>query len=315
MRKLLIVLTLMVLTCAPATAQNSISISIGFNVSQYPDLQRIPDYPVYYVPRLQANYFFYDGLYWLYLPQGWYTSPWYDGPWESVSYDNVPLPLLRIPLRYYGSPPVTFRTWRANEPPRWDAVWGQDWARRHEEWRRWDRRAAPAPAPLPSYQRQYTRSNYPDESRRRELVQQHYGYAPRDAQVRQQWQTMIGDTSRRPMERPSSPQQSQAPSARPHDDRTNDLRPSVRERSPTTGSEAPRAAPARPPEQPQVQAKPPHAVPNAGRPEAEDQGRDTKARAEHGGPPDKDNRAETKAANKAEKKAEKRGDHDSEKRE
>jgi len=38
-------------------------VNIGINYSTYPDLVQIPGYPVYYDPRVDSNYFFYDGLY------------------------------------------------------------------------------------------------------------------------------------------------------------------------------------------------------------------------------------------------------------
>ena len=37
-------------------------VSIGIHYSTYPDLVRIPGYPVYYAPRVDSNYFFYDGI-------------------------------------------------------------------------------------------------------------------------------------------------------------------------------------------------------------------------------------------------------------
>jgi hypothetical protein len=44
--------------------QPSSHVSVGINYSTYPDLVQIPGYPVYYAPRVDSNYFFYDGLYW-----------------------------------------------------------------------------------------------------------------------------------------------------------------------------------------------------------------------------------------------------------
>ena len=64
MRKLLIVLSLLLFPLTSAHAE--ISFSIGINVPVYPRLVRVPGYPVYYDPRAQSNYFFYDGLYWVY---------------------------------------------------------------------------------------------------------------------------------------------------------------------------------------------------------------------------------------------------------
>lgn len=281
MRRLLIILALAVFTSIPALAY--VNVSIGINVPVYPDLRRIPGYPVYYAPHLHANYFFYDGLYWVYVPDGWYVSPWYDGPWERVAIDGMPPFLLRIPLRYYGYPPATFpRYWVMNAPPRWDVVWGADWARRHHDWKRWNRAAVPAPAPLPRYQQRYSRANYPNDAQRRELVQQHYRYAPRDAQVRQQWQSHVGEAESRPLARPSQPLRSQVQSVRPHD-----TRPAEREYAQAKRRAAPRRAPVPQPEPPRVQADVPHAGPAAARDAAEQRGPARNARPSHGGRPDK----------------------------
>ncbi len=71
MRDLLIVLWLLLCSITSATAQVSIGIgfpgvSIGINLPVYPQLVPVPGYPVYYAPQLNSNYFFYDGMYWVY---------------------------------------------------------------------------------------------------------------------------------------------------------------------------------------------------------------------------------------------------------
>src|SRR5882672_10421086 len=149
-----------------AVAQVSIgistpSVSIGINVPVYPELVPVPGYPVYYAPRMSANFLFYDGLYWVYQGGNWYASSWYNGPWGLVSPVYVPVFVLRIPVRYYRAPPVYFRGWRADGPPRWGQHWGHDWERRRSGWDRWDHHSAPRSAPLPTYQRQYSGDRYP----------------------------------------------------------------------------------------------------------------------------------------------------------
>jgi len=236
MRKLLTIFVLAALNFMPPRANASVNISI--NVVQYPVMQRIPGYPVYYAPRLHANYFFYDGLYWVYVDDEWYASPWYNGPWDLVAYDSVPLFILRVPVRYYRYPPVIFSSWTMSAPPRWDRVWGPDWAHRHPNWQRWNRAAAPAPAPLPRYQQRYSRTNYPDDVQRRELTQQHYRYAPRDQQARQKSQAQVGGVPNQPPARPSPQHQSRdrdqdrnrAPLARAAEPQNNHMRPIERER-------------------------------------------------------------------------------------
>src|ERR1019366_8785318 len=102
--KLVLLSTLSILTCAmaPASAQQvsigfwSPNVSIGINLPMYPDMVPVPGYPVYYAPGLNSNYFFYDGMYWVYQGDNWYASSWYNGPWGLVAPEVVPLFVLRI---------------------------------------------------------------------------------------------------------------------------------------------------------------------------------------------------------------------------
>ncbi len=77
-------------------------LSIGINMPSYPSMVLVPGLPVYYLPESDSNYFYYDGLYWSYQDDYWYTSDWYDGPWTSVSPYDVPLFILRVPVAYWG---------------------------------------------------------------------------------------------------------------------------------------------------------------------------------------------------------------------
>lgn len=193
-RNILLVMGVLMSPLASADTRVSVGInlphvSIGINLPTYPHLVRVPGYPVYYAPRLEANYFFYDGMYWVFHGDNWYASSWYDGPWRFVEPDYVPVYILRIPVRYYRQPPPYFRGWRSDAPPRWSENWGRNWEERRSGWDKRDRRAAPAPAPLPAYQRQYSRDQYPRQmERQHELQQQRYRYQPHDPVVRQQYQ-------------------------------------------------------------------------------------------------------------------------------
>ncbi len=122
-RTLILVLGLSLSPLASAAVQ--VSISIG--VPAYPRLVVVPGYPVYYAPQVQANYFFYDGMYWVYQADNWYASSWYNGPWWYVEPYAVPVYILRIPVRYYRQPPAYFRGWRPDAPPRWSNHWGREW--------------------------------------------------------------------------------------------------------------------------------------------------------------------------------------------
>src|SRR5665811_324447 len=109
-------------------------VNIGINYSTYPDLVQIPGYPVYYDPRVDSNYFFYDGLYWVFQGDNWYASSWYNGPWGLVGPEVVPLFVLRIPVRYYRNPPRYFRGWQSDAPPRWGEHWGNQWEQHRSGW-------------------------------------------------------------------------------------------------------------------------------------------------------------------------------------
>ncbi len=193
MRYALIALSILMGTAAPTMAQVSVTVSIpgvsiGINQPVYPELVLVPGYPVYYAPQAQTNYFFYDGLYWVYQDDRWYSSSWYNGPWEFVEPDFVPLFILRVPVRYYVHPPVYFRGWVVTAPPRWDVYWGPRWVQHRHGWDHWDRRVVYAPAPLPVYQRHYVGDRYPRGEQQHAVREQNYRYQPHDGVVRQHYQ-------------------------------------------------------------------------------------------------------------------------------
>jgi hypothetical protein len=189
-----------------AIAQVSIGIglpgvSIGINLPLFPELVRVPGYPVYYAPRLDSNFFFYDGMYWVYQSDNWYASSWYNGPWWLVAREVVPVYVLRIPVRYYRQPPAHFHGWRPDAPPRWGEHWGNGWEQHRRGWDRWNRRSAPAPAPLPVYQRQYSGDRYPHVEQQQALHGQNYHYQPRDAVVRKHYQEQAVQRAPAPSQR------------------------------------------------------------------------------------------------------------------
>jgi hypothetical protein len=194
MRNTLVALWIMLLcSITPVAAQVSVGIglpgvSIGINLPVYPEFMPVPGYPVYYAPQVNANYFFYDGMYWVYQRDNWYASSWYNGPWGLVAPEAVPLFVLRVPVRYYRRPPVYFRRWRSDAPPRWGEHWGNSWEQRRSGWDMWDRGAVPPPAPLPAYQRQYSGNRYPRGEQQQVLQSQNYRYQPQDPVVRQHYQ-------------------------------------------------------------------------------------------------------------------------------
>ena len=256
----LIAMSLLLCTVTTATAQISIGIglpnvSIGINLPLYPELVRVPGYPVYYAPRLSANYFFYDGMYWVYQDDYWYASSWYNGPWSVVGPEIVPLYILRVPVRYYRQPPVYFRDWHPNSPPRWGHHWGPGWERQHRGWDNWKRESAPRPAPLPVYQRQYTGERYPRVEQQHVIHSEQYRHQPRDKNVRQYYNRQaesrkpVNVQPRREDAAPAGNQRRpEAPRANPQPMGDNvrkpvPAQPSEHQRGPVMHDQRPQAAP------------------------------------------------------------------------
>jgi hypothetical protein len=194
------------------------NISIGINLPLFPELVPVPGYPVYYAPGVEGNYFFYDGMYWVYQNDNWYASSWYNGPWGFVNPSVVPLFVLRVPVSYYRQPPVYFSNWAPDRAPRWGDHWGRSWEQRRSGWDRWNRSAAPQRAPLPAYQRQYAGDRYP-RLEQQKMLRQQYRYQPRDKVVRQHLQQVeqrspAGQEERGDRRQTNSPQDRQHPATR-----------------------------------------------------------------------------------------------------
>ncbi|MFZ6748198.1 hypothetical protein [Undibacterium sp. Ren11W] len=296
MRNKLILLWLFVSSALPAWAQISVrigvpGIDIGINLPLYPELMPVPGYPVYYAPQLNSNYFFYDGMYWVFQDDNWYASSWYNGPWSLVDQELVPVFVLRIPVRYYRQSPHYFRGWRPDAPPRWGEHWGAEWQQRHHGWDKWNRSMPAARPPLPVYQRNYTGARYPQLKEQQSLQNKNYRYQPHDPIVRQHVQELRKHATSLPA--PSAPIENQArPQPKsaeinsdthdgrdsprtmsqdnsrdnsrdhPRDNASDKPRDQERNTAPTTAPNTPPGNPrisAPPPAQPRQQAQPPRA--------------------------------------------------------
>jgi hypothetical protein len=119
---------------APAAAQAQARVNIGINLPAPPQLVAVPAAPaIEYAPNVNANYFVYDGEYYVFSNGAWYASRGYNGPWYAVRPEVVPRPLLGVPVQYYRRPPVAWRRWQRENAPRWEARYGRRWEeRRHE---------------------------------------------------------------------------------------------------------------------------------------------------------------------------------------
>jgi hypothetical protein len=123
MRRSAIVVALVLGTTAPAFAD----VNIGIDLTESPPMESVPGSPVSYAPQVGANYFLYDGLYWVFDGNVWYSSSGYNGPWEMVPASDVPDAVLQVPISYYRDAPVYFRGWRDDGAPHWGEHWGSGW--------------------------------------------------------------------------------------------------------------------------------------------------------------------------------------------
>jgi hypothetical protein len=255
MRYVVLVLWLLSWSGTSATGQVSVGIglpgvSIGINLPVFPELVPVPGYPVYYAPTVNANYFFYDGMYWAYQEDNWYASTWYNGPWGLVAPEFVPLYVLRVPVRYYRQPPAYFRGWQSNAPPRWGEHWGHDWEQQRSGWDRWRRSSEPARAPLPVYQRQYSGDRYPSVEQQQALHSQHYRYQPRDPVVQQHYREHVAQGAPAPSQRGQqgapkgrSPKQQDIQHSNPPPSVQHHAPPVPRSQPPQRGADVQRSAP------------------------------------------------------------------------
>ena len=206
---------------SPAPAQLSIDVGvpsagIGLHIQQYPNLVPVPRYPVYYARGLDSNLFFYDGQYWVYAQDNWYTSTWYNGPWDLVPPETVPDFILRIPLLYYRRPPPYFSGWDRRSPPHWGEHWGREWEDRRRGWNHWDRNEVPRRAPPPVYQRHYPQENYPHVDEQQALRERNYRHEPgedlaRGRSDRLQGGAMDPNRTKEPNRLPAARQRPDAP--------------------------------------------------------------------------------------------------------
>jgi len=100
------------------------TVNLDINIGAPPRFVVVAGTPVYYAPSVSYNYFFYNGGYYLYHNELWFSAPYYNGPWTAIAFERVPPPILVVPVEYYRRPPGH---WKKHGPPPWAE------ARGHEE--------------------------------------------------------------------------------------------------------------------------------------------------------------------------------------
>jgi hypothetical protein len=127
----------------------------------------------------------------------------------------VPAYVLRVPVRYYRHAPAYFHGWRADAAPRWGDHWGHSWEQSRSGWDQWSRSSAPAPAPLPTYQQQYSGNRYPQASQQAVIQTQSYRYQPKDPVAQQHFEQQRTQVRSAPQQQVQQPQQAPRQQAAP----------------------------------------------------------------------------------------------------
>ncbi|PYM66089.1 MAG: hypothetical protein DMD79_03545 [Candidatus Rokuibacteriota bacterium] len=96
----------------PADAGGKVSIDVQINpvpppvvVTAPPSLVVIPGTPVSYAPAASVNYFSFRGRFYTLHNRAWFYATAFNGPWVFVPVEQVPPPVLAVPVTYYKSPP------------------------------------------------------------------------------------------------------------------------------------------------------------------------------------------------------------------
>ncbi|MBI5099158.1 MAG: hypothetical protein HZB30_07945 [Nitrospirae bacterium] len=99
-----------------------------------PALYVIPGTPVYYVPEIERQLYFYSGNWYRLYDGYWYRAVYNNGPWMYLPPVSIPYVFRDLSPRYYRVPPR--EQYRARwTPPRY---WRPREYRRYEDREKWD---------------------------------------------------------------------------------------------------------------------------------------------------------------------------------
>lgn len=115
-----------VLVALPAEAGDvNVGITIGIApppivLAARPKLVVIPGTAVHYAPGVNANYFVYGGRHFTFHHGSWFIAATFNGPWTFVPVEQIPQPVIGVPVAYYKIPPGHMKK-SGGGPPPWAA--------------------------------------------------------------------------------------------------------------------------------------------------------------------------------------------------
>jgi hypothetical protein len=91
-----------------AWAEVNINVNVGpppVVLVSPPRLVVVPGSPVSYAPEVNFNVFVLGGRYYTFHEGVWFHAATHRGPWAAIVVEQVPPPVLAVPVKYYKIPP------------------------------------------------------------------------------------------------------------------------------------------------------------------------------------------------------------------
>ena len=94
----------------PLTTQGEVNVNVNIGpppvvLAAPPPLVVIPGSPVSYAPSVSVNFFAFGGRYYSLHNGAWFVATGHQGPWAVIAINQVPEPVLAVPVAYYKVPP------------------------------------------------------------------------------------------------------------------------------------------------------------------------------------------------------------------
>jgi hypothetical protein len=110
---LVLALALIIALLSPSAARAEVNVNINVGppppppivLASPPRLVVVPGGPVYYAPDVSFNVFVFGGRYYSFHDGAWFYAATHRGPWSVVAVEQVPPPILAVPVQYYKIPP------------------------------------------------------------------------------------------------------------------------------------------------------------------------------------------------------------------
>ena len=109
-RYMFVALSLAAATLLPPAVHAGVNVNVNVGVPVPPPVIVTPTPPrvvvvpgsaVYYAPEGNANLFVYGGRYYTFHEGHWFVSPRHGGPWTFIAVEQVPAPVVAVPVKYY----------------------------------------------------------------------------------------------------------------------------------------------------------------------------------------------------------------------